>query len=58
MVNIVPIVTSENTAATNTIPKMLSVAAGYIKMGTRGSHGQNTNMVNRIQGVMLFLFSL
>jgi len=50
---IVAIVTMEKSTETTTDPAMLFSAAGYIRMGIRGSQGPKTKMRNRIQGVVL-----
>ena len=54
MVIMVPMVMLPNTAAIHTTLQKLSVAAGYIRIGMRGSHGPNRNIVKRIHGVRLF----
>jgi hypothetical protein len=56
--SIVPIVTREKTIVTTTNPKVLSVAAGYIKIGIKGSHGPKTNIVNNTHGVRFGFFSV
>lgn len=52
IVIIVAIVTSPNAEVTITTPHPLFLAAGYITRGIKGSQGPNTNIVNRIHGVM------
>lgn len=51
----VPMVTRANTAATIDTPQRLCAAAGYIRMGIRGSHGPKIKIINNTQGVTLFL---
>ncbi len=53
MPNIVAIVTIPNTHVTTTSPNKLFFAAGYIRMGIKGSHGPKTKMTNSVQGAML-----
>ena len=50
-------VTAPNTRDTQTTPARLLLAAGYINIGINGSQGPSTNIVNRIQGVILLLLS-
>jgi hypothetical protein len=53
--NIVPMVTMPNTHVTTNSPDKLFFAAGYIRIGIKGSHGPKTKMTNSAQGVMLGL---
>ena len=57
-VSMVKIVVALNVMVTAIRSGRLFFAAGYIKMGIRGSHGPNTKIVNKIQGVIFeVLFS-
>ena len=51
--NIVPTVVMANTDVTTTRPKRLLCAAGYIKIGIKGSQGPKAKMINRVQGATL-----
>ena len=51
--NIVAMVAVPNTKATRSTPKKLFFAAGYIRMGIKGSQGPKTKIANNAQGVML-----
>jgi hypothetical protein len=50
---IVTIVTIENRADTSTTPETLFSAAGYIRIGIRGSQGPKRKIRKRIHGVVL-----
>ena len=54
--SMVSMVTTPKTMDTWATPQELFWAAGYIKIGIRGSQGPRKNMVNSIQGVILFLW--
>ena len=59
MLSMVIIVTTPKMVVTNTKPKMLLFAAGYISNGINGSHGPKTNIVKSTHGVTSFvLFSI
>ena len=51
--SIVPTVVTANTDVTTTRPKRLFCAAGYIKIGIKGSQGPKTKMTNRVHGATL-----
>ena len=51
--SIVAIVIVPNTAVTINRPTKLFFAAGYIRIGIRGSHGPKTKITNSAQGVIL-----
>ena len=48
MISIVPTVNRQKVAVTAIKLKMFAVAAGYIRIGIKGSHGPNANMIKRI----------
>jgi hypothetical protein len=55
---IVVIVTAPNTLATIITPNQLLLAAGYIRVGIKTSHGPKTKTTNSAQGAMLTLLWL
>ena len=50
---IVAIVTAAKTTETITTPATLFFAAGYIKIGIKGSHGPKTKIKNNVQAQVL-----
>ena len=56
--SIVTIVVIANVNVTSTNEITLLFAAGYIRTGIRDSHGPKTKIINRIQGVNFWSFSV